>query len=62
MVLVDWSSELLCNDAATPVQLAPQSALAISRGNCTYLEKVLRAQKLGAAALIVISDSGLVRK
>ena len=60
MTLTDWRYKLLCNESTPTSNLIPKSALAISRGNCTYSEKGFHAQALGAAALIIISDTGLV--
>lgn len=58
--LKDWSASLLCSPADLPSQGFSNQIPLVSRGNCTFYEKVRLAQGSGARGLLIVSKEALV--
>ncbi|CAB1339165.1 unnamed protein product, partial [Coregonus sp. 'balchen'] len=57
--LVNLSSSLLCSSAGVSPATVRGKAVVVMRGKCTFNQKALVAQDLGAAALIVASTTSM---
>ncbi|XP_041750789.2 signal peptide peptidase-like 2A isoform X1 [Coregonus clupeaformis] len=57
--LVNLSSSLLCSSAGVSPATVRGKAVVVMRGKCTFNQKALVAQDLGAAALIVASNTSM---
>ena len=53
--LHDLTPSLLCNDTGDIPQFDGQ-AVAVIRGQCTFTQKAILAQKYGAAGLLLVSS------
>ncbi|XP_062439759.1 signal peptide peptidase-like 2A isoform X3 [Rhea pennata] len=58
-ILENLTSTVLCNSSEAPSGLLKDKAVAVMRGNCTFLEKAIIAERLGAKMLLIASKPGL---
>ncbi|XP_048197907.1 signal peptide peptidase-like 2B isoform X2 [Perognathus longimembris pacificus] len=58
--LRDWTSSLLCSPGDLPASGFSNQIPLVTRGNCTFYEKVRLAQGSGARGLLVVSKEKLV--
>nr|XP_025977104.1 signal peptide peptidase-like 2A [Dromaius novaehollandiae] len=58
-ILENLTSTVLCNSSEAPSGLLKDKAVVVMRGNCTFLEKAVIAERLGAKMLLIASKPGL---
>ncbi|XP_062966568.1 signal peptide peptidase-like 2B isoform X2 [Cynocephalus volans] len=58
--LRDWTASLLCSTSDLPVNGFSNQIPLVTRGNCTFYEKVRLAQGSGARGLLIVSRQKLV--
>ncbi|XP_070815798.1 signal peptide peptidase-like 2A isoform X4 [Chaetodon trifascialis] len=58
--LVNMTSTLLCNGSGVSPDVVKGKALVVMRGDCTFSQKALVAQSLGATTLLIASNRTLI--
>uniref|UniRef100_A0A3B3XHT7 PA domain-containing protein n=1 Tax=Poecilia mexicana TaxID=48701 RepID=A0A3B3XHT7_9TELE len=58
--LVNLTSTVLCDDSGVRPEVVQGKALVVMRGECGFSQKAIIAQKLGAKALLIASNTTLV--
>ncbi|XP_041842146.1 signal peptide peptidase-like 2A isoform X2 [Melanotaenia boesemani] len=58
--LVNLTSSLLCNASGVSPDVVKGKAVVVMRGDCTFSEKALVAQNLGATTLLIASNKSLI--
>lgn len=59
--LRDWTASMLCSPSDLPAKGFSNQIPLVTRGNCTFYEKVRLAQGSGARGLLIVSKETLVQ-